>query len=124
MATAATTTIMAAIHVLGLAKTVEFTAAAMTVMLLLLSFADAATTVTASAMTGFCGRASGSCGRAPGFLYNYEKQGVIPLSPQTSYLRETTAVRILSSIRVPQLPEPQLPIQTTFSKTELCFWRA
>jgi len=39
--------------------TVEFTAAAMTVMLLLLSFADAATTVTASAMTGFCGRASG-----------------------------------------------------------------
>ena len=63
----------------------------------------------------FCGRASGSCGRAPGFLYNYEKQGVIPLSPQTSYLRETTAVRILSSIRVPQLPEPQLPIQTTFS---------
>ena len=83
MATAATTTIMAAIHVffffkphgafyfaclegrrftgnvLGLAKTVVFTAAAMTVMLLLLSFADAATTVTASAMTGFCGRASG-----------------------------------------------------------------
>ena len=99
MATAATTTIMAAIHVLGLAKTVEFTAAAMTVMLLLLSFADAATTVTASAMTGFCGRAS----------------GLIPLSPQTSYLRETTPVRILSSIRVPQLPEPQLPIQTTFS---------